>query len=77
LAAEGVKKARAGLHAVEQGLANRDFLLASGFTAADIMTGYSLELLANLGVLDDEYPHACAYLERLKSRDACKQAMSA
>lgn len=77
IAAEGEKKARAGLQAVEQGLADRDFLLAEGFTAADIMMGYSLELLANLGVFDAEYPNARAYLERLKSRDSCKRAMSA
>jgi glutathione S-transferase len=77
IAAEGEKKARAGLQAVEQGLADRDFLLAEGFTAADIMMGYSLELLANLGVFDKEYPNAHAYLERLKSRDACRRAMSA
>jgi glutathione S-transferase len=77
IAAEGEKKARAGLDAVEQGLADRDFLLVSGFTAADIMTGYSLELLANLGVLDDDYPKSSAYLERLKTREACKRAMNA
>ncbi len=75
LSAEGVQKTQSALKAVEQGLADRDFLLTSGFTAADIMTGYSLELLANLGVLDTEYPRSCAYLERLKARDACKRAM--
>jgi glutathione S-transferase len=76
-AADGEKKARNGLAAVDHGLADRNFLLAEGFTAADIMMGYSLELLANLGVFDEEYPNAHAYLERLKSRDACKRAMSA
>ena len=77
IAAEGEKKARAGLEAVEKGLGSSEFLLASGFTAADIMTGYSLELLANLGVLDDEYPRARTYLERLKAREACQRALSA
>ncbi len=38
--------------------------------------GYSLQLIANLKVLDDQYPNALAYLERLKSRDACTRAMN-
>jgi glutathione S-transferase len=75
--AEAEQKARDCLHVVDQAVSDRDYLLGSQFDAADIMMGYSLELAANLKVLDDRYPSARLYLERLKSRDACKRAMSA
>jgi len=58
-------------------VADRDFLLGAGFDAADIMMGYSLELLARFDVLDDRYPNAHAYLTRLKARDEFKRALSA
>jgi hypothetical protein len=41
------------------------------------MMGYSLELLANLKVLDGQYPKALAYLGRLRTRDAFKRAARA
>jgi glutathione S-transferase len=77
IAADAEQKARACLDAVDQALADRKFLLGSEFGAADIMMGYSLQLVAHLDVLDDQYPNAQAYLERLKSRDACRRAMNA
>ena len=75
--AEAEQKARDCLAVVEHAVSDRDYLMGSQFDAADIMMGYSLELAANLKVLDDRYPNARAYLERLKRRDACKRAMSA
>ena len=77
LAAEAKQKARSCLEVVDRAVADRDFLLGAEFGAADIMMGYSLHLLAGGKVLDDSYPSALAYLERLKRRDACKRAMSA
>lgn len=77
IAADGEKKAQAALQAVEQGLADREFLVGTGFTAADIMTGYSLDLLNHLYPLTDNYPQTAAYLSRLKAREACKKAMTA
>ncbi len=77
VAADGEQKARVCLEAVDQAVSDRDFLLGSEFGAADIMMGYSLQLVANLKVLDEQYPNAQAYLERLKSRDACTRAMNA
>lgn len=71
------KKTRDCLAVVDQAVSDRDFLLGSEFGAADIMMGYSLQMVANLKVLDDQYPNAQAYLERLKSRDACTRAMNA
>ncbi len=77
IATDGERKARSALEAVEQGLADRDYLLASGFTAADIMTGYSLDLLSHLYSLEASYPRTAAYLDRLKVREACKKALAA
>ncbi len=77
VAADAEQKARVCLEAVDQAVSDRDFLLGSEFGAADIMMGYSLQLIANLKVLDDQYPNAQAYLDRLKSRDACTRAMNA
>jgi glutathione S-transferase len=71
------RKTRTGLDVVDKALADREFLLGSRFDAADVMMGYSLALLEHNKILDDRYPHANAYLTRLRGRDACKRAMSA
>lgn len=69
------EKARSCLKVVDQALSDRDFLLGPEFGAADIMMGYSLELLASLKVLDSQHQNAQAYLERLRARDAFKRAL--
>ena len=76
LAADGEQKARTCIAVVDQTVAGREFLLGSNFSAADIMMGYSLELVRHLKLLDNQYPNALAYLERLKTRDACARAMN-
>ena len=65
------------LATVESALAGKDYLLGAEFTAADIMMGYALILLERFKVLDTRYPNAMAYVARLKSRDACRRALSA
>jgi glutathione S-transferase len=77
VAADAEQKARDCLMVVDHAVSDREFLLGSQFGAADVMMGYSLELLAHLKVLDDLYPKALAYLGRLRLRDAFKRAMSA
>ena len=77
LVAEAIEKTRASLGVVEGALAGRDYLLGSAFGAADIMMGYSLELLASLKLLDERYPASLGYLNRLRARDAFQRAMSA
>ena len=73
LAAETEEKVRGCLEVVDRVLADRDYLLGAEFGAADIMMGYSLNLLANNKLLDDRYPKAQAYLARLQGRDAYKR----
>ncbi len=77
LLADTENKVRTCLEVVDQAVSDHDFLLGSEFAAADVMMGYSLQLAANLEVLDDRYPNAQAYLERLKSRAAFTRAMNA
>jgi len=77
LVAEAVEKTRASIGVVEGALANRDYLLGAEFGAADIMMGYSLELLASLKMLDERHPCCLSYLGRLRERDAFQRAMKA
>ena len=77
IALEGEQKTRACLEVVDQAVADRDFLLSSGFGAADIMMGFTLNLLAKLKVLDDQYPNAQLYLDRLRTRDGFARAIGA
>lgn len=77
IAAEARHKVEDCLAMVDQALAETDFLLGPAFSAADVMMGYSLFLLAKFKVLDERYPQAQAYLERLKSRDAFTRALNA
>ena len=77
VAADGEQKARICLQVVDQAVANRDYLLGAEFGAADIMMGYSLQLLADLHVLDDQFPNAQTYLQRLRGRNAFQRAVSA
>jgi glutathione S-transferase len=63
---------RASLAAMEARIEG-DYLLPSGFSAADIMFGYGFEL-ARYFVELDAYPRLVAYWERLRARPACRRA---
>ena len=77
LAATAKAKVLEALAAVEQALDQRDYLLAEGFSAADIMMGYALLLLDRFGLLTADSPHAQAYLARLNERPAMQRALAA
>ena len=62
------KRVHLCLNATEALLAKQDYLLPSGFSAADIMMGYSMLLASNFRLLDARYPHSLAYFQRLSSR---------
>jgi len=55
-------------------LSDRDYLLRSSFTAADIGVGYSLHLASRLIALA-QFPGASRYLERLRARPAFKASL--
>jgi len=64
------------LDVLEQELAGRDHLLPSGFSAADVMQGYGIQLAKLLGQLPADRPRVGAYLERLAARPAFQKAFS-
>ena len=56
-------------------LANSDYLVGDAFTAADIVTGYSLNVADMLGLISaiDDIAHLRDYIDRLRSREAFKK----
>lgn len=63
---------RAALGAMERRMAG-DFLLTTGFSAADIMFAYGFEL-ARYYVRFDDFPRLTAYWDRLKARPGYRRA---
>lgn len=77
LVADALEKTALGLEVVEAALARSHYLLGADFGAADIMMGFSLDLLAQLEVLDARYPSLLAYLRRLRAREGFIRARAA
>jgi glutathione S-transferase len=67
---------RRALAVIEAALAGREYLLASGFSAADVMAAYAAQLAKQVGELPPELPRVTAWLERLSQRPAFRQAFS-
>ena len=59
---------------IEQTLEGQDYILGENFTAADVQITLVLEAAERFGRLDD-HPSLQAYLERMHSRPAYKQAL--
>lgn len=71
------KRLAIALKAVEGAFSDgRGFLLASGFSAADVMMGFTLES-ASRYVRFDGYPLTAAYLRRIEARPAYQAAQAA
>jgi glutathione S-transferase len=69
-------RVRAGmaLDFIQRGLGEKEFLLGSEFSAADIMMGFTLVAARVLGVLDERHQALNEYLGRLQSRPAFQKA---
>jgi glutathione S-transferase len=67
----------ARLRTLEPLLAQRQYLCAGRFTAADVSVGYALLLAQHLGLASRFTPAVSAYWERLQQRDAYGRAMRA
>ncbi|WP_290702105.1 glutathione S-transferase family protein [Amphritea sp.] len=68
------KRLEKAIEVLESHLVNREYLLDSGFSAADVGVGYSLHvgrLFTDLSV----FPKVYAYYNRLASREAFKQSL--
>ena len=70
-------RARTCIAAIEAAVAESPYLVGGAFTYADIMTGYSLLLASNFGVLTDDYPQTLAYYNRLGERRGFQVARDA
>ena len=71
------ERGRTCIAAIDDAVANADYLVGNAFTYADIMTGYSLMLASNFELLTDDFPHALAYFERLSERPGFQVARDA
>jgi glutathione S-transferase len=63
------------LEILEEGLGDREYLLPSGFSAADVMMGVSLLIARRLKSLDPRFTKLAAYLARLETRPALRKAL--
>ena len=70
-----VARLRQTLRGVETRLADRDWLLPSGFSAADVMMGFNL-FAAPYYVPMAEFPRLNAYRERMEARPAYRRAVA-
>ncbi len=68
------KRLEKSLEVVDQHLRDREYLLTSGFSAADIGVGYSIHL-GKAWVSLETLPRAAAYYERLAARPAFQDSL--
>lgn len=70
-------RSRSCIAAIEEVVSKSDYLVGNTFTVADIMTGYSLLLASNFGLLTADYPYTQAYYDRLSRRPGFQVARDA
>lgn len=70
-------RTRTCIAAIEDAVAESKYLVDDTFTVADIMTGYSLFLAANFGLLTHDFPNTQAYFNRLSERPGFQVARDA
>ena len=70
-------RARVCIAAIEDVVSKSGYLVGDTFTIADIMTGYSLMLASNFGLLTNDYPSTRAYYDRLSQRPGFQVARDA
>ena len=71
-----VKRLAISLKPLERILAEQEYLLKSGFSAADTMMGFTLESARHY-VHFDRFPHVQDYKDRLEARPAYQKALAA
>jgi glutathione S-transferase len=69
------KRLEKAIGVVDRRLADRDYVLASGFSAADTNVGWSVVFARNILGLD-AFPSATAYADRLQARPAFQAALA-
>ena len=62
------------LHAVNQNLADKDYLVGDQMTAAEFMTGHAVIMAKRFGIDLTDKPNIPPYVARLEARDAFQRA---
>jgi glutathione S-transferase len=68
--------ATSALQVVDKALEGKTYLLASGFSAADVMMGYTVAVAKWFGILTDSYANLWPYVARLEERPAFQKALT-
>jgi len=76
LLADARARAAASFDRLEGELQGREYLLPSGFSAADIMMGFTVVAGRLLGIWGEEHPALGAYTARLTERPAYQKALA-
>ena len=76
LIADAQVRAAVAFDFLEQHMGRHDYLLPSGFSAADIMMGFTLSASRTFGIIDEKFTKLDAYSQRLAARPALVKAMT-
>lgn len=60
---------------IEKDLAERTWFAGEELTAADIVMGFTMEFAAVRAGMDERYPHAQGFLQRMRARPAYQRAL--
>ena len=76
LIADAQVRAAVAFEFLERHMGAHDYLLASGFSAADIMLGFTLNAARTFGIIDERFDKLDAYSQRLAARPALVKAQT-
>lgn len=76
LIADAQVRAAVAFDFLEKHMGDHDYLLPSGFSAADIMMGFTLNAARAFGIIDEKFAKLNAYSKRLAARPALIKAMT-
>ena len=72
--ADAQVRAAVAFEFLEKHMGDHDYLLPSGFSAADIMMGFTLNAARTFGIIDEKFAKLDAYSKRLAARPALVKA---
>jgi len=72
--ADAQVRAAVAFEFLEKHMGDHDYLLPSGFSAADIMMGFTLNAARAFGIIDEKFAKLDAYSKRLAARPALVKA---
>ena len=76
LIADAQVRAAVAFDFLEKHMGELDYLLPSGFSAADIMMGFTLNAARTFGIIDEKFAKLNVYSKRLAARPALLKAMT-